>query len=135
MTLMECILHCKVDSPNIPLIFKTQKMSLVETLKEESCKYRNLPSIRVMIMLFLVFPDNRMDADDDSEVEAHNSNADVCASNTLSTRSHHIVNMSNRTLIDSTNLVRLDIYMEIRIYVGIQRCFVGLKEGMKFRVS
>ena len=87
-------------------------------LKEISSRDRNLPSSSVLIMLFLLgFPFLHMDAVDDSEVEAYNSYTYVCPSNTSSSRSHHTVNLSNRTWKVTTNLGPQEICIEIRIDV------------------
>lgn len=47
VTLMECILHPKVDYLNIPMLLKAQKMSLVEKLKEISNSHVVFPGIDV----------------------------------------------------------------------------------------
>ena len=58
---------------------------------------RNLSSNSALIMLLLLgFPDLHMYAVDDAEVETHDGNTDVCASNTTSSRYHQSVNVSNR---------------------------------------
>ena len=68
---------------------------------------RNLPSNRALIMLSLLgFPDIHMHTVHDSEVEKHDSNADVSASMTSSSRSHHSVSVSNRTWKVTTSLRR-----------------------------
>ena len=95
---------------------------------------RNLPSSSALIMLFLLgFPDLHMDAVDDSEVETHWSNTDASECNPSSSRSHHSVNLnvSNRRWKVTTNLAPQDIWIEIRMDVNIQRCWVGLKTGVE----
>lgn len=47
VTLMECILHPKVDYLNIPMLLKAQKMALVEKLKEISNSHIVFPGIDV----------------------------------------------------------------------------------------
>lgn len=47
VTLMECVLHPKVDYLNIPMLLKAQKMSLVEKLKEISNSHIVFPGIDV----------------------------------------------------------------------------------------
>lgn len=47
VTLMECILHPKVDYLNIPMLLKAQKMSLVEKLREISNSHVVFPGIDV----------------------------------------------------------------------------------------
>lgn len=47
VTLMECILHPKVDYLNIPMLLKAQKMALVEKLKEISNSHVVFPGIDV----------------------------------------------------------------------------------------
>ena len=91
---------------------------------------RNLPSNSALIMLFLLrFPDLHIDELDDSEVETHDSNTDVSAGNTASSRSHHSLNLSNRKWKVTTNLAPQDIWIEMRIDIDMQRCSVGLKKG------
>ena len=57
---------------------------------------------------FWGFQDLHMDAVADSEVKTHDSNTDVFASNASSSRSHHTLNMSNRSWKFTTNLALLD---------------------------
>ena len=83
-------------------------------------------------MLFsLGFSEIPMDAVDDSEIEAHDSNTDVIVSNTPSSRADHSVNLnvSNRMWKVTMNLAPQDIWIEIRINVDVQRYFVELKKG------
>ncbi|PXF46557.1 Histone acetyltransferase GCN5 [Gracilariopsis chorda] len=47
VTLMECILHPKVDYLNIPMLLKAQKMALVEKMKEISNSHVVYPGIDV----------------------------------------------------------------------------------------
>lgn len=47
VTLMECVLHPKVDYLNIPMLLKAQKMSLVEKLKEISNSHVVFPGLDV----------------------------------------------------------------------------------------
>ncbi len=47
VTLMECLLHKKVDCMNIPMMLKAQKMALVEKLKEISNSHIVFPGINV----------------------------------------------------------------------------------------
>lgn len=47
VTLMECILHTKVDYLNIPMLLKAQKMALVEKMKEISNSHIVYPGIDV----------------------------------------------------------------------------------------
>lgn len=47
VTLMECILHNKVDYRNIPMLLKAQKMSLIEKLKEISNSHVVFPGIDI----------------------------------------------------------------------------------------
>lgn len=47
VTLMECILHIKVDYLNIPMLLKAQKISLVEKLKEISNSHVVFPGIDI----------------------------------------------------------------------------------------
>lgn len=47
VTLMECVLHPKVDYLNIPMLLKAQKMALVEKLKEISNSHVVFPGIDV----------------------------------------------------------------------------------------
>lgn len=47
VTLMECVLHPKVDYLNIPMLLKAQKMALVEKLKEISNSHLVFPGIDV----------------------------------------------------------------------------------------
>ena len=90
----------------------------------------NLPSSNALIMLFLLgFPDLLMDAVDDSEVETHDSSADVRSGNTSLSQSYHSVNVSNRRWKGRTNLAPQDIWIEIRMDVEMKRCWVGLKKG------
>ena len=77
----------------------------------------------------LGFPNLYMDAADDSEVETHDNNTDVCASNMSSSRTHHSVNVSKRTWKFTTNLAPQDIWIEIRTDPGMQRNSVRLKKG------
>ena len=70
---------------------------------------QNWPSKSALTILFLLgFSDLHMDAVDASEVETHKSNSDVCLSNTLSSRSPRIVNVSLRTWKATTNLAPQD---------------------------
>lgn len=48
VTLMECVLHPKVDYLNIPMLLKAQKMSLVEKMREISNSHVVFPGIDVM---------------------------------------------------------------------------------------
>lgn len=47
VTLMECILHAKVDYLNMPMLLKAQKMALVEKMKEVSNSHIVFPGIDV----------------------------------------------------------------------------------------
>ena len=89
-------------------------------MKEISSRVPNLPSMRVLIILFSRFPDLHMDAVNDLDVAIHYSNTYVCVGTRPSSRSHHIVNMSNRICKVTTNLAPKGICSEIRIDIHIQ---------------
>lgn len=54
----------------------------MEKLKDMSSKDRNWSSSSVPVILFLRFADLHKGSLDDLEFEAHDSDADVCATNT-----------------------------------------------------
>ena len=93
-----------MDRLNIPLMLEAQKIAFVEVLENISSRDRNLLSSKVLLMLFSGFLNLRIDGVDDSEVETCDSNTHVCESSKSSSRSHHTVNMSNRTWKVITNL-------------------------------
>lgn len=61
------------------MMLKAQKMTFAEELKEISNRDRNLLPSRVLVWLFLSFPDLHIDTADDSEIEVCDSSADICA--------------------------------------------------------
>ena len=125
---MDFIMQSKVNCLNIPMILKAQKIALVEKLNEISSSNRNLPSSRLLTMLFLGCQDLSMDAVADSEIETHDGSTYVCANYAPFSRFHHTLNMSNRMCKFTTYLAPQDVCSEIRIDVDVQRCFVSLRK-------
>ena len=70
------------------------------------------------MIIFSGFPDLYMDA---LEIGTHDSNRDICRRNTSSSRSHRNLNVSNRTWRLTRNIAPLEIWIEIRTELSVQR--------------
>ena len=103
------------------MILIAQKIELVQKLKEISNSHFVFPEFEVQGKKGLKL--NRIGFIHNSEVEIHDSNSDVCASNTTSSLSHHALKISNRTCIVIANLAPQDICIEIRIDVDVQKYY------------